>query len=58
MDGHHPDLVGAQNSAYRFTRPKFFFPGLYVAKDRDEAQALTKALSKEKARVRIASQRP
>jgi len=21
MDGHHPDLVGAQNSAYRLTRP-------------------------------------
>jgi hypothetical protein len=33
-------------------------PVLDVAKDRDEAQALTKALSKEKARVRIASQRP
>ena len=57
MDGHHPDLVGAQNSAYRFARPEIF-PVLCVAKDRDEAQALTKALSKEKARVRIASQRP
>jgi hypothetical protein len=58
MDGHHPDAVGVQNSAYRFTRPKSFFPGLYVAKDRDEAQALTKGLSKEKTRERIASQRP
>ncbi len=49
--GHRTRLTGllAQNS---------FLPGLYVAKDRDEAQALTKALSKEKARVRIASQRP
>jgi len=26
MDGHHPDTVGVQNSAYRFTCPKFF-PG-------------------------------
>jgi hypothetical protein len=24
MDGHRSDLVGAQNSAYRFARPKFF----------------------------------
>jgi hypothetical protein len=29
-----------------------------VAKDRDETQALTKGLSKEKTRERIASQRP
>jgi len=57
MDGHHPDVVGVQNSAYRFTRPKFF-PGLYAAKDRDEAQALTKGLSKGKTRGKIASQRP
>jgi hypothetical protein len=57
MDGRRPDAVGVQNSAYRFTRPKFS-PGLYAAKDRDEAQALTKGLSKEKTREKIASQRP
>jgi hypothetical protein len=57
MDGHHSDAVGAQNSAYRFTCPKIF-PGLYATKDRDETQALTKGLPKEKARVRIASQWP
>jgi len=57
MDGHRSDLVGAQNSAYRFARPKIL-AGLYVAKDRDESRALTKGLSKEKARVRTASERP
>jgi hypothetical protein len=57
MDGHRPDSVGVQNSAYRFTHPKFFL-GLYAAKDRDEAQALTRGLSKEKTREKIASQRP
>jgi hypothetical protein len=35
-----------------------FFPGLYAAKDRDETQALTRGLSKEKAREKIASQPP
>jgi hypothetical protein len=50
-------LCGVQNSAYRFTRPKFFL-GLYAAKDRDEAQALTRGLSKEKTREKIASQQP
>jgi len=58
MDGHHPDTVGVQNSAYRFARPKFFFPGLYVAKDRDETQALTKGLSEERTRGRTTPQRP
>ncbi len=24
MDGHHPDVVGEQNSAYRFARPENF----------------------------------
>ena len=24
MDGHHPDSVGVQNSAYRSTRPSVF----------------------------------
>jgi hypothetical protein len=37
---------------------QIFFPGLYATKDRDETQALTKGLSKEKTRERIASQRP
>jgi len=57
MDGHHPDLVGVQDSAYRFTRPKFF-PGLYAAKERDETQALTRGLSKERTREKIAPQQP
>ena len=57
MDGHRPDSVGVQNSAYRFTHPKFF-SGLYVAKGKDEAQALTRGLSKEKTREKIASQQP
>ena len=57
MDGHHPDSLGVQNSAYRFTRLKFF-PGLYVAKDKDEGQALTKGLLKEKTREKITSQQP
>jgi len=35
-----------------------FFPGLYAAKDRDEPQALTRGLYKEKTRERIASQQP
>ena len=43
MDGHRPDTVGAQNSAYRFARPKIF-SGLYVAKDKSEAEALTRGL--------------
>jgi hypothetical protein len=58
MDGHHPDSIGVQNSAYRFTRLKKFFQGLYAAKDKDETQALTKALLKEKTREKIASQQP
>jgi len=49
---------GVQNSAYRFTRPKIFFRGLYAAKDRGEAQALTMGLSKVKTRERMASQQP
>jgi hypothetical protein len=57
MDGHHPDLVGVQDSAYRFTRPKFFL-GLYAAKERDETQALTRGLSKERTREKIAPQQP
>jgi len=57
MDGHHPDLVGVQDSAYRFTRPKFF-PSLYAAKERDETQALTRGLSKERTREKIAPQQP
>jgi len=48
---------GVQNSAYRFAHPKFL-PGLYVAKDRDEASALTRGLSKERTRGKIASQPP
>jgi len=55
MDGHRPHAVGVQNSAYRFARPKLF-SGLYVAKDRDETQALTKGLSKVSTREEIASQ--
>lgn len=35
-----------------------FFQGLYAAKDRDETQALTRGLSKEKTREKIASQPP
>ena len=58
MDGHRPGSVGVQNSAYRFTRPKIFFTCLYVAKDRGEAQALTKGLSKVKTRERMAFQQP
>jgi len=57
MDGHRPDAVGVQDSAYRFTRPKFF-PSLYAAKDKDETQALSRGLSKGKTREKIASQRP
>ena len=57
MDGHHSDLVGAQNSAYRFARPKIF-PASYLPKHRHEPQALTKGLSKERARVRMTSQQP
>jgi len=56
MDGHRPDAVGVQNSAYRFTRPKIFFPGVYAAKDRDETQALTRGLSKVSIREEIAYQ--
>jgi hypothetical protein len=47
MDGHCPDAVGVQNSAYRFARPKIFST-LHVAKDKSEAQALTRGLSKVK----------
>jgi len=57
MDGHHPDGVGVQDSAYRFTRPKFF-SALYAAKDKGEAQALTRGLSKGETREKIASQQP
>ena len=35
-----------------------FFPGLYAAKDKDETRALTKGLSKENTREKIASQQP
>jgi hypothetical protein len=55
MDGHHPDVVGVQNSAYRFTRPNFF-SDLYLAKDRDETQALTRGLPKVSIRDEIAYQ--
>jgi len=56
MDGRHPDAVGVQNSAYRFARPRIFFPGLYAAKDRDETQALNRGLSKVSTREETASQ--
>jgi hypothetical protein len=55
MDGHRPDAVGVQNSAYRFTRPNFFL-GLYLAKHIDETQALTRGLSKVSTREEIAYQ--
>jgi hypothetical protein len=58
MDGHHSDLVGAQNSAYRFARPEIFFPETNAANHRDEPQALTKGLSEEERRGRMAPQRP
>jgi len=35
-----------------------YFSGLYAAKDRGEAQALTRGLSKGKTRERMASQQP
>jgi len=35
-----------------------FFPALYAAKDRDETQALTRGVFKEKTRGKIASQQP
>ncbi len=57
MDGHRSDLVGVQNSAYRFARPKIFHAP-YLAKDRREPQALTEGLSKDRARVRTTSQQP
>jgi len=38
--------------------PKKNFPGLYAAKDKDETQALTRGLSKEKTRENMASQQP
>jgi len=38
--------------------PKKFFWGLYVAKDRDEAQALIRGLSKAKIREKIAPKQP
>jgi len=45
MDGHHPDAIGVQNSAYRFAHPKFvWYPR--VAKGRDEVSALTGASCK------------
>ena len=56
MDGHHPESLGVQNSAYRFTRPEIFPRGFYVANDADEAQALTRGLSKVGTRVKAASQ--
>jgi hypothetical protein len=37
---------------------KKFFPALYAAKDKDETQALTRGLFKEKTREKIASQQP
>jgi len=49
---------GVQNSAYRFTRPKIFFRGLHAAKDKGEAQALAKGLSKVRTREKVASQQP
>jgi len=54
MDGHRS--MWSTELGLQVYSPKNFFPGLYAAKDRDEAQALTRVLSKEKTREKIASQ--
>jgi hypothetical protein len=46
MDGHHS--TWSTELGLQVYSPKIFFRGLYVAKGEDEAQALTKGLSKEK----------
>ena len=56
MDGHRSDAVGAQNSAYRFTRPEIFVRPLRAAKHRHEAQALVRGLSKVSTRGEMTSQ--
>jgi len=56
MDGHRS--MWSTELGLQAYSPKKFFPGLYVAKDRDETQALTKGVSKEKTRENMASQQP
>jgi hypothetical protein len=48
--GHRTRLIGLLAQK--------FFSGLYVAKDKNETQALARGLSKGKAREKIACQRP
>jgi len=48
--GHRTRLIGLLAQK--------FLPDLYAAKDRDETQALTRGLSKEKTRERMTSQWP
>jgi len=56
MDGHHS--IRSTELGLQVYSPKKFFSGLYAAKDRDETQALTKGLYKERTREKIASQQP
>jgi hypothetical protein len=55
MDGHHS--MWSTGLGLQVYLPKIF-SGLYVAKGKDETQALTRGLYKVKARERIASQQP
>jgi len=56
MDGHHS--VWSTELGLQVYSSKKFFPGLYAAKDKDETRALTRGLSKENTREKIASQQP
>jgi len=59
LDGWSPPRLGRDTElGLQVYSPKFFFGLLYLAKDRDEAQALPRGLFKEKIREKIASQQP
>jgi len=57
LDGWSPLYVEYRTRLTGLLAQKYF-SGLYAAKDRDETQALTRGLSKEKTRGKIASQQP
>jgi hypothetical protein len=59
LDGWSPPRLGRGTElGLQVYSPQKNFPALYAAKDKDETQALTKGLFKEKTRGKIASQQP
>jgi len=57
MDGHR-SMWSTELGLQVYSPKNIFFKGPYAAKDKDEAQALSKGLSKGRTREKKASQQP